>query len=454
MSEADNAANDWSESDEPPDSTQIAASNIIVARSIADRKVRRRRRRRTNWPFVGLLLALFIGWLAYTFVLPDIEIAFRRFVSPKKSIPAELELNFSNRMMFRTCEFLYVFWFFYLGASIGSFINVVASRTPRGQTIVTEGSRCPFCYHHLNFFENMPIFGWIRLRGRCKACHLPIASRYLFIEIIVGLIFMAFSIIELINNGENLPYHHQWYFGRGIVETVFFPKWDLIAGYAVHCACFATIVMLIATHLDGLRFPAIPIMCLALLICFAQIALPVLVPVYWNQPFVPRSSTSTLEQRLGTSWLGGIIGVLLGFVMSRFVLHLTSKRVKPDTENFVTIENSSSADNSSADENSSSAENNPGDVNHATSDRSHLPVHLACIIGLSGVLFGWQAIVVVTLVSSVICMFALPKLSMSFTEDNSNRSKLKLEVIALAIWASTLVLHHAFWRQVTWGLGI
>ena len=56
------------------------------------------------------------------------------------------------------------------GGILGSFINVVAHRVPRGESLVTAGSRCPSCATPIRPGDNVPVFGWLRLQGRCRAC--------------------------------------------------------------------------------------------------------------------------------------------------------------------------------------------------------------------------------------------------------------------------------------------
>jgi leader peptidase (prepilin peptidase) / N-methyltransferase len=68
------------------------------------------------------------------------------------------------------------------GATIGSFLNVVAYRVPRGESLVHPGSRCPGCGSAIKAYDNVPVLGWLWLRGRCRSCRLPISPRYPIIE--------------------------------------------------------------------------------------------------------------------------------------------------------------------------------------------------------------------------------------------------------------------------------
>ncbi|MEM7758564.1 MAG: prepilin peptidase, partial [Cyanobacteria bacterium P01_A01_bin.40] len=79
---------------------------------------------------------------------------------------------------------------FIFGACIGSFLNVVIYRIPAGISLVYPPSRCPHCLHRLGVTENVPIFGWLWLRGCCRWCKAKISSRYPIIEASTGLLFM------------------------------------------------------------------------------------------------------------------------------------------------------------------------------------------------------------------------------------------------------------------------
>jgi leader peptidase (prepilin peptidase) / N-methyltransferase len=68
------------------------------------------------------------------------------------------------------------------GATIGSFLNVVAYRLPRSQSLVHPGSCCPGCGTAIKAYDNVPVLGWLWLRGRCRSCRVPISPRYPIIE--------------------------------------------------------------------------------------------------------------------------------------------------------------------------------------------------------------------------------------------------------------------------------
>lgn len=80
---------------------------------------------------------------------------------------------------------------FFLGAAVGSFLNVVVYRLPSKLSILWPASRCPHCLHPLGLSENVPVFGWIWLKGRCKHCRSPISSRYPLVEAATGVLFLG-----------------------------------------------------------------------------------------------------------------------------------------------------------------------------------------------------------------------------------------------------------------------
>ncbi len=68
------------------------------------------------------------------------------------------------------------------GAILGSFLNVVAYRLPRGESLSTPGSHCPSCETPIKPYDNVPVLGWLWLRGRCRSCGDPISPRYPLVE--------------------------------------------------------------------------------------------------------------------------------------------------------------------------------------------------------------------------------------------------------------------------------
>lgn len=78
-----------------------------------------------------------------------------------------------------------------LGLAIGSFLNVVIYRVPRGESLVRPGSHCPSCGHAVRARHNIPVLGWVVLRGRCADCAEPIGVRYPLVEAATAVLFVA-----------------------------------------------------------------------------------------------------------------------------------------------------------------------------------------------------------------------------------------------------------------------
>lgn len=78
-----------------------------------------------------------------------------------------------------------------LGALIGSFLNVVIWRVPRGESIVMPPSHCPKCNAPIKWHQNIPVFSWLMLSGKCANCREPISRRYPAIEAITAVLFLA-----------------------------------------------------------------------------------------------------------------------------------------------------------------------------------------------------------------------------------------------------------------------
>lgn len=129
------------------------------------------------------------------------------------------------------CWVLLVFAY---GACLGSLINVVAYRRPRGESIVRPPSRCPNCQTRLKWKDNIPVFGWILLKGKCRYCKVRISPEYPIVEASVGLLFVLFYLM--------------WYVPHGvhIGSMTFTPRWALFnAGRS--WPEFVTLLVLIAS---------------------------------------------------------------------------------------------------------------------------------------------------------------------------------------------------------------
>jgi leader peptidase (prepilin peptidase)/N-methyltransferase len=131
---------------------------------------------------------------------------------------------------------------FVWGAIWGSFLNVVIYRLPAGLSVVHPPSRCPKCMTQLAWHDNVPIFGWLWLRGKCRTCKTPISWRYPAIELLTALLGLAVW----------------WHVSHGRLESRDPTQWPLLAVGMSFCFFFylmADLVTLAFIDLDETILP-------------------------------------------------------------------------------------------------------------------------------------------------------------------------------------------------------
>jgi leader peptidase (prepilin peptidase) / N-methyltransferase len=244
-------------------------------------------------------------------------------------------------------------WFFYMmpwltillfvtavGACIGSLINVLVYRMPLGLDVVTPTSRCPKCDHKLSWRENIPIFGWLILGGKCRFCKAKISAEYPIVESIVALLFGGiYALWYLVPKDAVL--------GLGRIA----PEWASNGPALTWPALTVLLVLvgcLVAMTIIDARTSTIPLVltwvpALAALLLHTGHAVwfqsrygnPVLMPAglegVWRVPNATRMSWVTAPGEVWTLATGGLggwkfigigIGGMIGLVLSNLMLKL------------------------------------------------------------------------------------------------------------------------------------
>ncbi len=212
------------------------------------------RRKRRNWPFLlaifavaGLLLAYAVLWPWGSALLAPVRTLASR--------PLPILAPLSEQIPIRVFEFFILAWLFVFGSCIGSFLNVVIYRTPRRLSL-WGSSHCPRCRVRIPARDNIPVFGWLKLRGRCRTCRLPISARYPLVELTVGLVILVLATLEILLAGINLPdVGHRDVVRMSVSWLVGHPRWDLIGTCALHCGLVCVLLSWALIRYDGYAVP-------------------------------------------------------------------------------------------------------------------------------------------------------------------------------------------------------
>ncbi len=154
----------------------------------------------------------------------------------------------------RLFEWFLGIWVFIVGSCVASFLNVVAYRLPAGLPI-SGISFCPYCRVPIRPSDNVPVWGWLLLGGRCRACKLSISPRYPIFELIGGLLTLSVFLSTVLSHGSNLPLNPASNLPYGMPVNLYFMEDRVfyIAGLHVWLLMFLYAGAL--TSLGGGRLP-------------------------------------------------------------------------------------------------------------------------------------------------------------------------------------------------------
>ncbi len=177
-------------------------------------------------------------------------------------------------------------WFCVLGGCIGSFMNVVVYRLPAGMSLTYPRSRCPNCQHVIRVRDNLPVLGWLLLKGRCRDCQVTIAMRYPIVEGIVAAVFLVFWWADI------------WQLQNRIASV------DVrLTLFVIHALLFSTIFCVALMDLDGHSVNV-------------ALFLPCLIGLVasnWSSPVTARLLQG--DQMWVNPLLGGVLGGVIGLLV-------------------------------------------------------------------------------------------------------------------------------------------
>lgn len=192
---------------------------------------------------------------------------------------------------------------FLIGACIGSFLNVVIYRLPRGKSLSKPRSQCPDCGRAIPFYLNIPILSWLILGGKCRWCKKPISPRYIVIEAITGFAFAGLFYCYFIANTRLLGADD------GVRAFVNGYWWV----YILHASVFAAFIAASAIDLELWIIPlSLCWFVTAMAIVFNTIAPAFVLPqILEPTSFLPLASPATAALALGASIGLGVALLLL-----------------------------------------------------------------------------------------------------------------------------------------------
>jgi len=193
-------------------------------------------------------------------------------------------------------------WLFFVGVSVGSFLNVVVYRLPRGLNLVHPPSRCPSCLHPIRLRDNVPILSWLLLGGKCRDCQARYSSRYFWVELLMGSVFLGVWLLE-----ANVAYA----FWENDPVRRPLDGHNLLAfwcAYGLHVALFATVLGGALIHGDRFRTP--PTLFVPVLIA------GFVLPLFWPEIRRLPASPSTPHGGWQAGAIDGVVGIAAGALLA------------------------------------------------------------------------------------------------------------------------------------------
>lgn len=342
-----------------------------------------RRRRRTRVPLLLVIGGVCAAFLSYVFGLAWLQSRGTTLFGPEQLLVPRL------------IDVIVFIWLFWVGSAIGSFLNVVAWRMPRGES-VNGRSYCPRCHTRLKARDNFPVFGWLALQGRCRCCRLPISPRYPIVEAIVGSSLTLVGVFELYRlslPGQAGHWHGGPFWAPVVDEQIL---WTLL--YHTVALSFSWAMGLI--RMDGHRLPA-RLVGLAMV----SVAIPMLID--------PRLMVVPWQTAVPDSWqpaglhLDALMRILTGLVAAVIIGRYLASGVCPGADPKL----------------------------DPLGGRTAKLMDMIVIIAIPAVIVGWQAAPAVAVLASIVA--ALLRLRLPSSSDALGRFAIAMPIaltIQITLW--------------------
>lgn len=197
-------------------------------------------------------------------------------------------------------------WLFIVGATVGSFLNVVVYRMPAGLSLLFPSSHCPACKTPIRLRDNVPIFGWLLLRGKCRDCGVQISARYPLVELATALIFVVLAWFEPLAGATNLPWmgflRAQPAVGQHTLTAT-----NLWGMYAFHLFLLCSLLTAALIEYDGRSLPGK----LIVTPLFVGLIAPIVWP--WLRPLPAHMTNASMQ------WMAGMESLVLGAFLGLFI---------------------------------------------------------------------------------------------------------------------------------------
>ena len=199
-------------------------------------------------------------------------------------------------------DYIWLIFWFLMGASVGSFLNVVVYRMPLDLSIVTPGSHCPQCKHALAWYDNIPILTWFYLGGKCRYCKSGYSIQYVIIELLTGIMF-ALLYFAYFNLNMRI--------GFGTFEQ---GAWIIFLAHIILVS-----ILWSSSLIDGEHFIIPPKICYFGVVCGFVISM--------ITPYKISNATSTLwevtpyaSSQMGALAIGATVGLFIALVLVKIKL--------------------------------------------------------------------------------------------------------------------------------------